>query len=98
MPDAALLLRTRPPGVSLAESRAPGRHDRSRGQPVKGVAMKRFAFILCAALGLFLSHGKAEASWGALCYGGWQPCWNIFAHRAKCLTPEEERLQRFWHD
>jgi hypothetical protein len=31
-------------------------------------------------------------------YGGCQPWWNIFAKRNKCLTPEEERLQRFWHD
>ena len=61
--------------------------------------MKRFALMMCAALGLFLTPAnKAEASWGALCYGGYQPWWNIFAHRAKCLSPEEERLQRFWHD
>ena len=40
----------------------------------------------------------AHASWGSLTYSGYQPWWNIFAHRNKCLTPEEERLQHFWHD
>jgi hypothetical protein len=60
--------------------------------------MKRFALIVCAALGLVLSSGVARASWGALTYSGYQPWWNIFAHRNKCMTPEEERLQHFWHD
>jgi hypothetical protein len=60
--------------------------------------MKRFALIACAALGLCLSSGVARAGWGSLCYSGYQPWWNIFAHRNKCLTPEEERLQKFWHD
>src|SRR6202022_3334744 len=65
---------------------------------VKGVAMKRFAYLLCAVLGLVLSQGSAHAAWGDLGYGGEQPWWNIFAHRNKCMTCEEERLQRFWHD
>jgi hypothetical protein len=60
--------------------------------------MKRFALIVCAALGLTLSSGVARASWGALGYSGYQPWWNVFAHRNHCLTPEEERLQKFWHD
>ena len=60
--------------------------------------MKRIAIIICAVLGLTLSAGKSQASWGYLGYSGYQPWWNIFAHRAKCLTPEEERLQKFWHD
>jgi len=60
--------------------------------------MKRFALIVCAALGLLASNGVAHAGWGSLSYGGYQPWWNIFAHRTKCLTCEEERLQRFWHD
>jgi hypothetical protein len=60
--------------------------------------MKRFALIVCAALGVILSSGVARASWGALCYSGYQPWWNIFAHRNHCMTPEEERLQHFWHD
>jgi hypothetical protein len=60
--------------------------------------MKRFALILGATLGLALAGGKAEASWAALHYSGYQPWWNICAKRYKCLTPEEERLQKFWHD
>ena len=61
--------------------------------------MKRFALIACAALGFILSTGMARASGLAQCgYSGYQPWWNIFAHRNKCLTPEEERLQKFWHD
>jgi hypothetical protein len=59
--------------------------------------MKRYALILCAVLGVSLSASRAQAGWG-LTYGGYQPCWNIFACKNKCLTPEEERLQRFWHD
>ena len=58
--------------------------------------MKRLALIVCAALGLVLSSNTARA--GSLCYSGYQPWWNIFAHRPKCTTPEEERLQHFWHD
>jgi hypothetical protein len=58
--------------------------------------MKRLTIGLCTVLSLLVSGGDAWAgSWG---YGGYQPWWNVFAHRNKCLTPEEERLQRFWHD
>jgi len=60
--------------------------------------MKKFVMMMCAALGLLCSQDMAQAGWGSLSYGGYQPWWNIFAHRNKCLTPEEERLQRFWHD
>ena len=66
--------------------------------------MKKFALIVCAALGLaFVANNSAQAggsclSCSSLHYGGCQPWWNIFAKRNKCLTPEEERLQRFWHD
>jgi hypothetical protein len=60
--------------------------------------MKRIAVIVCAVLGLALSSGRASASWGHLCYSGYQPWYNIFAQRYKGLTPEEERLQKFWHD
>ena len=60
--------------------------------------MKRFALV-AAVVGLCLSSGgAARASWGSLTYSGYQPWWNIFAHRPKCMTPEEERLQKFWHD
>jgi hypothetical protein len=61
--------------------------------------MKRFALIVSAAVGLFLgTTATASANWHSLCYSGYQPCWNIFAKRNKCLTPEEQRLQKFWHD
>lgn len=59
--------------------------------------MKRNALIVCAALAFVLNAGVARAGWGVT-YGGYQPWWNPFACRDKCLTPEEERLQRFWHD
>jgi hypothetical protein len=58
--------------------------------------MKRIAVITCAVLGLVLSSGRSYAGWAT--YSGYQPWWNIFARRYKCLTPEEERLQKFWHD
>ena len=60
--------------------------------------MKRIAVVLGAVLGLALSTGTSQASWSAACYSGYQPWYNIFAHRAKCLSCEEERLQKFWHD
>jgi hypothetical protein len=60
--------------------------------------MKRFAFIVGAVLGLVYTASPAQASWCSLKFSGYQPCWNIFAKRNKCLTPEEERLQKFWHD
>jgi hypothetical protein len=61
--------------------------------------MKRFAICVCAVLGLSLSAVQARAGGiGDMCYSGYQPWWNIFAPRAKCLSPEEERLQKFWHD
>lgn len=60
--------------------------------------MKQFALALCAALGILLVTDTTQASWGTLHYGGYQPWWNIFAKRQKCMSVEEERLQRFWHD
>src|SRR5262245_55983863 len=62
--------------------------------------MKRILVIACAVIGLSLGSGQqAKAGgWGQLTYSGYQPWWNIFAQRAKCLSPEEERLQKFWHD
>jgi hypothetical protein len=57
--------------------------------------MKRFAILTATLLSLLAGGGMAQA--GSATYGGYQPWWNIFAHRP-CLTPEEERLQRFWHD
>ena len=60
--------------------------------------MKRILVMLCAVLGLALGTSRSHASWSVLGYSGYQPWWNIFAHRNKCMTPEEERLQKFWHD
>src|SRR5581483_1409979 len=58
--------------------------------------MKRLALIVGAVLCLALCGTQAKA--GGLTYSGYQPWWNILAHRNKCLSPEEERLQKFWHD
>ena len=60
--------------------------------------MKRIDVIVCAVIGLGLSSSNCHASWGNLFYSGYQPWYNVFAKRYKCLTPEEERLQKFWHD
>lgn len=60
--------------------------------------MKRISLIACVMIGLVWGTGSASAGWGQLTYSGYQPWWNIFAKRYKCLTPEEERLQKFWHD
>jgi hypothetical protein len=57
--------------------------------------MKRFAITLSTLAALLVGGQMARA--GSWTYGGYQPWWNIFAHRP-CLTCEEERLQRFWHD
>jgi hypothetical protein len=54
--------------------------------------------MICAVLTVLGNGQFADASWGCCNYGGYQPWWNPFAHRNKCLTCEEERLQRFWHD
>ena len=59
--------------------------------------MKRFAGFVCAALAVLGLAESAQAGWGGH-YGGYQPWWNIFAHRNRCMSAEEERLQRFWHD
>lgn len=67
--------------------------------------MKRFTLALCAALSVVLfssSAARADGCCGgclsSMHYGGYQPWWNVFAKRNKCMTCEEERLQRFWHD
>ncbi len=61
--------------------------------------MKRIVLLACAVIGLILGSGpRAQAGWSQIGYSGYQPWWNIFAKRYKCLTPEEERLQKFWHD
>ncbi len=60
--------------------------------------MKRWLCVVAVLAGLCLTGSKAEASWSEICYSGYQPWYNIFAQRYKCLTPEEARLQKFWHD
>src|SRR3954447_13111854 len=61
--------------------------------------MKRILVCAAAVCGLTLgAAGQANAGWSEYTYSGYQPWWNIFAKRYKCLTPEEERLQKFWHD
>src|SRR5262245_36801076 len=60
--------------------------------------MKRFALIVGAILGLLGASSSARASWASLRYSGYQPWYNIFAKKNRCLTPEEERLQKFWAD
>jgi hypothetical protein len=57
--------------------------------------------VLALVLGPWLSLAGAQSGvgekpqWG---YKGYQPWWNIFSKRYNTLTPEEERLQKFWHD
>jgi hypothetical protein len=60
--------------------------------------MKRYLIVLCAALGLLVVAESCQATWGSHTYGGFQPWWNVFAKRNRCMSAEEERLQRFWHD
>src|SRR5947207_13357777 len=93
--DAALL-----PGMKAASHgppRAVGRQRRGqefpcrpmlhRGQCAKGVAMKKFLVIaLGAMLSLAAASGSARATWSSCHYGGYQPWWNIFAHRHHSLT------------
>src|SRR5262249_47263593 len=72
---------------------------RFRGQTAKGAAMNRFALTIAAAVGLCLPSGPARAWFGSLGYSGYQPCWNPFrCCYSKCKTPEEKRLEHFWHD
>ena len=59
--------------------------------------MKRFACLVFTVGTVLAAANSARADWGSCGYGGYQPWWNVFAHRP-CLTCEEERLQRFWHD
>src|SRR5947209_18698306 len=69
------------------------------GPTRKGVAMKRYALMIAAGLGLAGSSGSVQAGcFSSCCYSGYQPWYNIFACKPKCKTPEEERLEHFWHD
>jgi hypothetical protein len=71
--------------------------------------MKRTFWLLCAVVGLTFAAAETSAqekqlpsssrqTWGQLNSSGYQPWWNIFGQRSRNLTPEEERLQKFWHD
>src|SRR3712207_7576467 len=61
--------------------------------------MKRFACLLTALMGvLAVAEGAQAGDWHSCKYGGYQPWWNIFCKRNHCMSAEEERLQRFWHD
>lgn len=60
--------------------------------------MKRFTLLAGAALCLAFAGEVGSAQAGGLTYSGYQPWWNIFACRPRCMTPEEQRLQKFWHD
>jgi hypothetical protein len=52
--------------------------------------MKRLCWVVGVVLALVLEGGTARAED--------QPWWEIFTNRNKAQSPEEERLQRFWHD
>ncbi len=52
--------------------------------------MKRLLLLPLAALGLMIATGQAHA-WG----WGYKPCCNV---HSGCPCPEDQRLQRFWHD
>ena len=60
--------------------------------------MKRNLVLLGVGLALAWTASAVQAGWTALATGETQPWWNIYARHYKCLTPEEERLQKFWHD
>ena len=59
--------------------------------------MKRYATYALALFGVLMAADNLWAT-GPATYGGYQPWWNIFAKRRYCMSVEEERLQRFWHD
>lgn len=61
--------------------------------------MKRYLCILGVTLGLALGTTSARAEWGSSCYSGYQPWYNPLGYcNNHCRTPEEKRLQKFWHD
>ncbi len=63
--------------------------------------MKRLLWIMGATLSLTLGLGTtpAHAQWGSSTYSGYQPWYNPLGYyNNRCKTPEEKRLQKFWHD
>jgi hypothetical protein len=59
--------------------------------------MLRLSSTLGTIVAFALSAAPVRAQWPNIGSGGYQP-WCIYAKRYKNLTPEEERLQKFWHD
>jgi hypothetical protein len=64
----------------------------------KGATMNRNIVSAVAGLVLLLGAGVSRAGWVEMSESGCQPWWNVFAQRSKGVSPEEERLQKFWHD
>jgi hypothetical protein len=61
--------------------------------------MNRYATLLIATLAVLGIADAAKADWGSLTYGGFQPWWNVLGiGKRHGQSPEERRLQRFWHD
>jgi hypothetical protein len=61
--------------------------------------MNRYATLLVATLAVLGLAESAKADWGSLTYGGFQPWWNVLGiGKRHGQSPEERRLQRFWHD
>jgi hypothetical protein len=59
--------------------------------------MKRYILLVGASLSLLVGASFARAGWGSMGYSGYQPWYNVFAKRTP-MAPEEQRLQKFWHD
>jgi hypothetical protein len=59
--------------------------------------MKRNAWMMAAALGLFLSGGMARAGWAQVGSFGYQPCWSIFAHRDKAPSATRDPRRNVEH-
>ena len=61
--------------------------------------MNRYASLLIAALAMLGLADTVRADWGSLTYGGFQPWWNpLGIGKRHGQSPEERRLQKFWHD
>jgi hypothetical protein len=60
--------------------------------------MNRTVVLVTVGLALGVGASPAHAGWGPVAAGVKQPWWNVFARGNSPLTPEEDRLQRFWID
>ena len=54
--------------------------------------MNRYALIVCAALGFGLVGTHVAQAGDCCCLH------SLFCKKPKCQSPEEARLQQFWHD